>query len=221
LKVHHEDLKHALRLAGPNNTAQETWHASFEMPAGRAPQSFAAFPELDFVDGHVKDFITGIRRPAGRQAQALQQCLRRSRWLFASACNQYRASMNEVAAWASSGARWSTAGSAFGTRRLLRAYLEGRLRETRRLQRRDGYTGQLNQRQTPRYLLPWADHELLREIPCSRFSPQDELGQLARTVREITLGPMERIIVEGGRTSLFVVVKARARWSGSATASTR
>ena len=49
LHVHHEDLKHAIALAGPNRTnAQETWHRVFR-DAERAVlrQTPDAFPELD------------------------------------------------------------------------------------------------------------------------------------------------------------------------------
>ena len=107
LHVHHEDLKHAIELAGPNeHNAQETWHRVFR-DAERAVlrKTPDAFPELGRSAGR------GARvRPLAPQGQlGLGACcasraaaglLGDQDGLFASACNQYRASMNEVAEWA-------------------------------------------------------------------------------------------------------------------------
>ena len=76
LHVHHEDLKHAIALAGPNRTnAQETWHRVFR-DAERAVlcKTPDAFPELEMLP----DGAAGVRalaparapQPAARAARA-------------------------------------------------------------------------------------------------------------------------------------------------------
>ena len=216
LKVHHEDLKHAIELAGRNDhNAQETWHRVFR-DAERAvlrktPQ---AFPELDFVDSHVKDFILWHQKGGtGPQwiPKQFSSFFGDQDGLFASAGNQYRASLNEVAAWAKQRSMMDYSGNECIPERvsLLHAYLEGQEAQLERLQRHDGYTGplELSAKLSGEYHLP-LEHirELLREVPVFTVLTEEELGQLARTAREITLGPMERIIVEGREgTSLFVV----------------
>ncbi len=79
-----------------------------------------------------------------------------------------------------------------------------------RLQRRDGYEERLDllvdlPREQER------SHEelelLLAAVPSFEMLTREELSELARTARPVTLGPLERIVVQGQRgTSLFVVV---------------
>ena len=108
LHVHHEDLQHAIELAGPNvHNAQETWHRVFR-DAERAVlrQTPDAFPELGHLPPEVRRFVLwhrighlGLGR-ALRVPGPLPRLLGDQDGLFASACNQYRASMNHVADWA-------------------------------------------------------------------------------------------------------------------------
>jgi hypothetical protein len=106
LEIHHEDLKVAMELAGPNlEHAQETWHRVFQ-DAERAVMSCCdrVFPELavlpramrELVQWHRRgELVAGVRLPADLTATFGDQD-----GLFGSACQHYRASMNHVAAWA-------------------------------------------------------------------------------------------------------------------------
>ena len=109
LHVHHEDLKHAIELAGANHTnAQETWHRVFRdaeravlrQTQGRVPRAAATCPPevRRFVLWHRRGHV-GLER-ALRVPGPLPRLLGDQDGLFASACNQYRASMNHVADWA-------------------------------------------------------------------------------------------------------------------------
>ena len=78
------------------------------------------------------------------------------------------------------------------------------------LQRRDGYDPDARGRRRAARELPAAARPSSRRCSparrCSRCSTPDELDALARTARPLTLGPMERIIVQGQEgDSLFVV----------------
>ena len=64
LHVHHEDLQHAIELAGPNvDHAQETWHRVFR-DAERAVlrQTPDAFPELGDLPPEVRRFVLWHRQ---------------------------------------------------------------------------------------------------------------------------------------------------------------
>jgi hypothetical protein len=218
LKVHHEDLKHALELAGTNeHNAQETWHRVFR-DAERAvlhktPQ---AFPELALLDHTLKDFILWHQQgKIGLQGtewlpKQLSGFFGDQDGLFAAACNQYRASMNEVAAWAKQRGIIDYTGKECIPERvsLLQAYMGGREAQLERLQHRDGYAARLDIATK----LPSVEHiaALLAEVALFAILTEDERRHLATTARKITLGPMERIIVEGRvGTSLFVVGEGR------------
>ena len=108
LKVHHQDLKHAIELAGTNkHNAQETWHRVFR-DAERAVlrKTSSGFPELAFLDENVKKFILWHQQGKigsvriSRFPKQFTRLFGDQDGLFASACDQYRASMNEVAEWA-------------------------------------------------------------------------------------------------------------------------
>lgn len=106
LELHHEDLKVAMELAGPNfEHAQETWHRVFQ-DAERAVLSCSdlAFPELAELPRAVQKLVrwhrqgeiaAGVRLPAELTAPLGDQD-----GLYGSACRHYRASMNHVATWA-------------------------------------------------------------------------------------------------------------------------
>ena len=148
LHVHHEDLKHAIALAGPNRTnAQETWHRVFR-DAERAVlcKTPAAFPELGDAAGGAE----GVRplaparapQPAARAAgaRAVPKLVGDQDGLFASACNQYRASMNDVAEWAAEQGLMEHAGGECVPRQV--SLLEAHMNQPSRvalLQARDGY----------------------------------------------------------------------------------
>jgi CRP-like cAMP-binding protein len=223
LKVHHEDLKHALELAGKNEyNAQETWHRVFR-DAERAVlrKTPLAFPELAFLDYKLKDFIlwhqkgkTGLRG-AERLPRHVSGFFGDQDGLFAAACNQYRASMNEVAAWAKQRGIIDYTGRECIPEQvsLLQAYMGAQETQLERLQHRDGYAATL-------YIaakLPDAHKTsaeqiaaLLAEVALFGILTEDERRHLATTARKITLGPMERIIIEGrAGTSLFLVGEGR------------
>ena len=220
LRVHHEDLKHAMELAGPNpHNAQETWHRVFR-DAERAVlrRTPEAFPELRHLPSEVQKFVlwhrrghVGLRRALlpGRLAGLLGD----QDGLFASACNQYRASMNEVARWAKERGLTDHTGDEAIPRQV--SLLEAHVNQPSRvalLQQRDGYRSErleVGADLPEGYEPPLAEVEqLLAGTPVVSLLGADELAILARTARPLTFGPMERIIVQGQPgDSLFVVVE--------------
>jgi CRP-like cAMP-binding protein len=221
LHVHHEDLQHAIELAGPNPYhAQETWHRVFR-DAERAVlrQTPAAFPELERLPPEVRRFVLWHRRGHLLLSRALRvpgpvpRLLGDQDGLFASACNQYRASMNRVADWAQARGLMDHAGEEAVPRQV--SLLEAHMNQPSRvalLQRRDGYDSErleVGAELPPDYEPPLADlRELLAGTALFSLLLPDELEQLARTARPLTFGPLERIIVQGqDGDSLFVVVE--------------
>lgn len=222
LHVHHDDLKHAIALAGPNRTnAQETWHRVFR-DAERAVLSKTpeAFPELGLLPEELREFILwhrrghlGLRR-ALRIPGAIPKLVGDQDGLFASACNQYRASMNEVAEWAAERGLMEHAGGECVPRQV--SLLEAHMNQPSRvalLQSRDGYdperTLEVGEDLPPDYTPPLQDvATLLAAVPMFEPLTPQELGTLARTARPLTFGPAERIIVQDEPgDSLFVVVE--------------
>ena len=223
LDVHHQDLKNAIELAGPNiHNAQETWHRVFR-DAERAVlrQTPHAFPELMYLNSQVKDFILWHQKgkldlPGVRWVPKQFTALFGDQdGLFASACNQYRASMNEVARWAKERHLMDYTGSECipVTVSLLQAYMGGQKTLLERLQRRDGYFSQIDiDAELPAELtVPTEEiNALLSEVPIFEMLSEDERLQLARTARTISLGPMERIIIQGREgSSLFLIGEGR------------
>ena len=223
LKVHHQDLKHAIELAGTNkHNAQETWHRIFR-DAERAVlrKTPGGFPELAFLDENVKEFILwhqqgkiGLLR-INRLPKQFTRLFGDQDGLFASACNQYRASMNEVAEWAKHRDIMDYTGIECVPEQvsLLQAYMGGQKAQLERLQRRDGYAVQLRiSAKLPDEFKTSTEqvYGLLREVSIFKMLTEDELRLLAQTAREIVLGPMERIIIEGREgSSLFLVGEGR------------
>jgi CRP-like cAMP-binding protein len=221
LHVHHEDLKHAIALAGPNRTnAQETWHRVFR-DAERAVLSMTpeAFPELGMQPVELREFVLWHRRghPVLRRAfrvpGPLPKLLGDQDGLFASACNQYRASMNDVAEWAAERGLMQHSGGECVPRQV--SLLEAHMNQPSRvalLQARDGYDPQraleVGQDLPPDYTPPLGDvAALLAATPIFSLLTTDEVKRLAHTARPLTFGPLERIIVQGQEgESLFVVV---------------
>jgi CRP-like cAMP-binding protein len=218
LEAHHEDLRHAIELAGPNHhNAQETWQRVFRDAERAVLQTTpAAFPELDFLPSQVRDFVLWHRRghlsleraiSVPRQISAL---LGDQDGLFASACTQYRLSMNAVAAWSKERLLMDFTGSECIPREA--SLLETKFARPARvaeLQHRDGYEEslELTVELPERYERSVEDvQRLLAAVPAFACLTIEELQELARTARPITLGPMERLIVQGQRgESLFVI----------------
>ena len=154
LHAHHEDLKHAIELAGPNlHNAQETWHRVYR-DAERAvlQMNRDAFPELRELPSVAREFTlwhecgsVGGMRLVPRH---LTEIFGDQDGLFPSACRQYRASMNQVAAWALDNGLMEYTGKDCipVSASLLEAHLSNRPSLLARLQWRDGFAGSLDVR---------------------------------------------------------------------------
>ena len=151
LSAHHEDLKQAIELAGPNlHNAQETWHRVYR-DAERAVMQMNkdAFPELlelpsaarEFALWHESGSIAGMHL-APRQ---LTEIFGDHDGVFPSACRQYRASMNEVASWALAHGLMEYTGKDCipPSASLLEAHISHRPSLLARLQWQDGFVGSL------------------------------------------------------------------------------
>lgn len=216
LHAHHEDLKHAIALAGENRlNAQETWQRVFR-DAERAVlvMNQEAFPELAVLGDAMKRFVLWHRRGTmfGLSIPgALAGVFGDQDGLFPSACGQYRSSMNHVAAWAAERGLMEFTGTECVPREvsLFESHLAGNGTRLAQLQRRDGYHESLELRDAddePR-LIPLAEvRARLVGVPTFSILTSDELDHLAHLARTIVLGPTERIIVQGtAGTSLFVL----------------
>jgi CRP-like cAMP-binding protein len=220
LHVHHEDLKHAIELAGPNVAhAQETWHRVFR-DAERAVlrQTPDAFPELADLPGEVRKFVLWHRQGQRGLTRALRvpgplgKLLGDQDGLFGSACNQYRDSMNDVADWARTQALMDHTGDECVPRAvsLFEAHLNQPSRVTL-LQHRDGYdtdTIEVGAELPAGYEPPLnVLAELLGRTAPFSILTESEIALLAHTARPQLYGPLERIIVQGQTgDSLFAVV---------------
>jgi CRP-like cAMP-binding protein len=220
LEAHHDDLKHAIELAGPNHhNAQEIWQRVFR-DAERAVLRMTptAFPELGFLPAQVREFVLWHKRgqmgleSSLRAPTAMTRLLGDHDGLFASACTQYRGSMNAVAAWSKERLLMDFTGSECIPREA--SLLETKIARPAQLallQHRDGYQEGLDlpvelpvefERSTEDL------SRLLDDVPIFASLTNDERHELARTARPLRLGPLERLIVQGQEgTSLFVVVE--------------
>ena len=217
LHVHHEDLKQAIELAGPNRfNAQETWQRVFR-DAERAVlrQTSVAFPELGYLPRQARELVLWHRRarldsvPLVRVPKVVAKLMHDQDGLFAAACNQYRASMNAVADWAKEQALMNPAGSECIPEQvsLLEAYMEHPERIAA-LQRRDGYGPSLDVSDPADADQPPVEdaEQLLRSLSLFRMLDAGELSALAQAARPLALGPLERFAIQGtAGTSLFVV----------------
>lgn len=200
LHVHHEDLKHAIELAGANRfNSQETWQRVFR-DAERAVmrQAADAFPELGYLPPPARDVVLWQRLGfAGQQG------------VYPTACNQYRASMNSVADWAKAGGLMDHAGPECVPREasLVEAYTRNRSRVAV-LQRQDGLGPNLTVPQPVVASEPTIEEiqRLLAEVPIFRMLSADDVRALAVGTRPLLLGPTQRFVVQGAEgTSLFLI----------------
>jgi CRP-like cAMP-binding protein len=200
LHVHHEDLKNAIELAGPNPVnAQETWQRVFR-DAERAVtrQTGQAFPELAFLPAPVREVVLWQRLGfAGQQG------------IYPTACSQYRASMNSVADWAKARGLMDYAGDECVPAQvsLIDAYTRDRS-QVAVLQRHDGLGPRLDIYEPIVSVAPSIDEieALLAEAPILRALPGEGLHRLAISARPLLLGPTERFVIEGQPgTSMFLV----------------
>jgi CRP-like cAMP-binding protein len=216
LHAHHEDLKHAIALAGPNvENAQETWHRVFR-DAERAvlKNGLAAFPELGWLDQRTRDFAMWHQRGVfGSYAlpESITSAFGDQDGVFPSACRQYRQSMNEVARFARERRLMDHTGDECipRTASLFEAYMRGDSGLVDALQRRDGYGGGLDAAE-PLSLGPEPTHAeiaaLLRRIPVFKPLTDREVERLAQKTRPVVYGPHDRVVREGERgSSLFVL----------------
>lgn len=225
LHAHHEDLKHAIELSGPNlNNAQETWHRVFR-DAERAvlKNSLAAFPELSHLEAKNREFVLwhqkGDIRLFGVRAfpDALTSLFGDQDGLYPSACKQYRRSMNDVALWARDKALMDYTGDECvpANASLLTAYMTRNHGLVSALQRRDGYGPNLEVDEKlivaePKAGTHWvaiADiAALLRRVPALKPLTDREVHKLATKARRVVFGPLDRIVIQGEKgSSLFLV----------------
>ncbi|MCE9578480.1 MAG: cyclic nucleotide-binding domain-containing protein [Deltaproteobacteria bacterium] len=216
LHAHHDDLKHAIAFAGANRmNAQETWQRVFR-DAERATLTMnqEAFPELGYLPESVRRFVLWHRQGSAfgfSIGATLAGAFGDQDGLYPSACTQYRDSMNMVAAWAAERGLMEYTGDECVPRAvsLLESHLTGNHVRLAQLQRRDGYQGTLELRESdeaPRLLPPDEIRARIVGIALFRILTRAEVEQLARLARTITLGPTERILVQGNPgSSLFVL----------------
>jgi CRP-like cAMP-binding protein len=200
LHVHHEDLKHAIKMAGPNHfNSQETWQRVFR-DAERAVmrQAADAFPELGLLPTSARDVVLWQRLGfAGQQG------------VYPTACNQYRASMNTVADWAKARMLMDHAGAECIPKEA--SLLEALVRDPPRvamLQRQDGLGPRPTITEPAPATEPTIDEieRLLADVPIFQMLSADDVHTLALDARPLLLGPTQRFVVEGREgTSLFLV----------------
>jgi len=176
-------------------------------------QTAHALPELGYLPRPARHFVLWHRRgrvaPSVRLPSAVTALLADQDGLYASACNQYRASMNDVAAWARERGLMDASGRECISRRV--SLFEAHLHDPARvavLQRRDGYTESLDATEAHDATEPPVDdaEELLAALPLFAMLAPEERRALARSARPLALGPTERFVLQGTEgTSLFVV----------------
>lgn len=217
LHAHHDDLRHAIDLAGANVVnSQETWHRVFR-DAERAvlKMNEEAFPELGFLGDQLRNVVLWHRRGALAGLQILPAFVSGAfgdqDGLFASACRQYRDSMNHVAIWAAGRGLMEFSGTECipESVSLLETHVAGNRQRFQHLQERDGYQDMLAVRDRESVEIgPDVDAiaSAIEKISLFRVLTHDEIVGVASRARAIHLGPQERIIVQGRKgSSLFVI----------------
>jgi hypothetical protein len=224
LHAHHEDLKQAIELSGPNpHNSQETWHRVFR-DAERAvlTMNAAAFPELAYLTPGQRKFVLwhqrGDIRLFGRYGipGSLTSLFGDQDAILPSACRQYRASMNDVALWARERGLMDYTGATCvpEAASLLEAEMRGDQAAVAALQRRDGYAPELSLDVRPPSepaVSPRAVAEMLRKV--ALFAPllDREIEMLAQGARRERFGPMDRLMQQGEEgTSLWIVESGEA-----------
>jgi CRP-like cAMP-binding protein len=206
LHVHHEDLKHAIELAGANfHNAQETWQRVFR-DAERAVlrKTGEVFPELAYLPGPMRELSMWQQQGvAGQQG------------LYPTACTQYRASMNYVASWAKEhGLMDYTDDECVPLRVSLLDAIMNRPDMVEVLERGDGYIDVTDIRTPAKRGASDADaermlaefEELLAGVPILGLLSPEELRTLASGALPLLAVPGERIVVQDAAgDSLFVV----------------
>jgi CRP-like cAMP-binding protein len=204
LHTHHEDLKQAIELAGPNlRNSQETWQRVFR-DAERAVllKTTEVFPELDHLPAPM------------RQVVLWQDGVGSQQGLYPTACTQYRASMNDVAKWAARAGLMHYTGDECVP--LDVSLIEAVMQDPDRvatLQRGDGYdpdaTGVAAERRAAvGDAEPLVDEfeALLAGVPMMSMLSPEERRDLAVGALPLLAVPGERIVVEGDDgDSLFVI----------------
>lgn len=206
LHVHHEDLKRAIELAGANfHNAQETWQRVFR-DAERAVlrKTAEVFPELAYLPGPMREVSMWQQQGvAGQQG------------LYPTACTQYRASMNYVAAWAKdNGLMDYTDDECIPLRVSLLDAIMNRPDMVEVLERGDGYLDVTDHRgpakrgssdaEADRMLAEF--EELLAGVPIFGLLAPDERRALAGGALPLLAVPGERIVLQDAAgDSLFVV----------------
>lgn len=225
LEAHHEDLVHAVDLAGPNLvSSQEAWHRVYR-DAERAVtnSSLAAFPELRHVPPAYREFALWhekgdfSRLPGGfLLPKSVTAALGDQDGIYPSAARQYRASMNHVAQICRSKGLMEYAGAEAVPREvsLIEALIEKDDQRFKVLQARDGYGGSLtavSQTLTPR-VTPGRKsmRELFRVHPLFESLQEDELEALADAARVVHAVPTEAIVTQGeDGNSMFLLESGR------------
>ncbi len=217
LHVHHDDLKHAIRLAGPNHhNAQETWQRVFRDAERAVLRNVgAAFPELDRLAKPAREFVLWHRKgrfESLRVPGAVSGLFADQDGLYPSACSQYRESMNDVAEWAKARGLMDHTGAECVPRQV--SLLEAHVNQPARvalLQRHDGYGPDLEVGSEPpaTYRRPAQElKRLLADVPLLAPLPAVEREHLARAARPLTLAPTERLVRQGqDGDSLFVLAE--------------
>jgi CRP-like cAMP-binding protein len=206
LHMHHDDLKHAIEQAGPNHhNAQETWQRVFR-DAERAVlrKTPEAFPELAQLPTAMRDVV--LWRQQGIAGQY---------GLYATACTQYRDSMNAVADWAKQRGLMDHTGHECVPLRA--SLLDAQMNNPGRvavLQRGDGYGDVVDLGAAAAGTVRPTDREpstadfeaLLADVPILQMLSPADLRALALTARPLLAMAEERIVVQGSDgDSLFVV----------------
>ena len=223
LHVHHEDLKGAIELAGPNPlNSQETWHRVFR-DAERAVLGSAGsvFPELLQLSERARRLALWSQL-GGRFLDSIgprwvTELLRQIDGIYPSASRKYRASMNEVAEWARARGLMDYTGEECISERasLIEASLAGDHAHVAALHRRDGARQDAVSGSAaaanPVELDPERVVEVLRGQPVFQSLTEKERHQVARGARLLTFGPDERVVVQGqAGESLFVILDGEA-----------